>query len=200
MKQRRCFVIGGGGVAERKVEGLLAVGADVTVISPLLTDRLRVLLQQGQIRNLEREYQAGDLEGCDLTFIATDDLEINTKVYHESRMRNIWVNSADDAAHCDFILPAVIERGGLSVAISTGGRSPALARAIREELDEYFGADYEQLVAITGEVRRELEEKSLRAGAEAWNTALKGPVRSLIKEGRVEQAKALLLETLGAKS
>ena len=200
MKDRRCVVIGGGAVAERKVEGLVEVGANVTVISPGITDGLRDLLTQGAIRHVAREYQTGDLAGYDLVFVATDNSEINAAVSSEARSLRIWVNSADDPDHCDFILPAVIRRGDLAVAVSTGGVSPAVTRAIREELDEYFTADYASFVQIAGEVRRELREKSVSPGAGAWNRALKGDFRRLIKEGRPEQARELLLETLGADS
>ena len=200
MKERRCVVIGGGAVAERKVEGLVAVGANVTVISPGITDGLKALLKQGAIRHVAREYQAGDRAGYDLVFVATDNSEINTAVSSEARSLRIWVNSADDPDHCDFILPAVIRRGDLAVAVSTGGVSPAVTRAIREELDEYFTADYAGLVQIAGEVRRELRERSVSPGASAWNRALQGDFRRLMKEGKRVQAKELLLETLGAKS
>jgi precorrin-2 dehydrogenase / sirohydrochlorin ferrochelatase len=200
MKDRRCVVIGGGAVAERKVEGLVAVGANITVISPAITDGLRDLLKRCVIRHVAREYRAGDRAGYDLVFVATDNSEINAAVSNEARSLRIWVNSADDPDHCDFILPAVIRRGDLAVAVSTGGVSPAVTRAVREELDEYFTADYARFVQIAGEVRRELQEKSVSPGASAWNRALQGDFRRLIKEGRPVQAKELLLETLGAKS
>jgi siroheme synthase-like protein len=200
MKDRRCVVIGGGAVAERKVEGLVAVGANVTVISPAITDGLQDLLAQSAIRHVAREYRAGDRAGYDLVFVATDNSENNATVSNEARSLRIWVNSADDPDHCDFILPAVIRRGDLAVAVSTGGVSPAVTRAIREELDEYFNADYARFVQIAGEVRRELREKSVSPGASAWNRALQGDFRRLIKEGKPVQAKELLLETLGARS
>jgi precorrin-2 dehydrogenase/sirohydrochlorin ferrochelatase len=200
MKDRRCVVIGGGTVAERRVEGLVAVGANVTVISPAITDRLRNRLTQGAIRHVAREYRTGDRAGYDLVFVATDNSEINAAVAAEAPSLRIWVNSADDPDHCDFILPAVIRRGDLAVAVSTGGVSPAATRAIREELDEYFIVNYAIFVQIAGEVRRELREKSVAPSAEAWNRALRGDFRRLIREGKTMQAKALLLEKLGAKS
>jgi precorrin-2 dehydrogenase / sirohydrochlorin ferrochelatase len=200
MKDRRCVVIGGGTVAERRVEGLVAAGANVTVISPAITDRLRNMLTQGAIRHVAREYRTGDRAGYDLVFVATDNSEINAAVAAEAPSLRIWVNSADDPDHCDFILPALIRRGDLAVAVSTGGVSPAATRAIREELDEYFIADYAIFVQIAGEVRRELREKSVAPSAEAWNRALRGDFRRLIREGKTMQAKALLLEKLGAKS
>jgi precorrin-2 dehydrogenase len=200
MKGRRCVVIGGGTIAERKVEGLVAAGANVTVISPAITDGLRGLLTQGAIRHVAREYRAGDRAGYDLVFVATDNSEVNAAVSSEAQSLHIWVNSTDDPDHCDFILPAVIRRGDLAVAISTGGVSPAATRAIREELDEYFHEDYASFVQIAGQVRKELREKSVFPDPSKWNRALRGDFRRLIKEGKLVQAKDLLLETLGAKS
>ena len=200
MKGRNCVVIGGGAIAERKVAGLVAAEASVTVIAPILTDGLRELLGEGVIRHVAREYQAGDGASFDLVFVATDDADINPLVFKETRALRIWVNSADDPAHGDFILPAVIRRGELTVAASTGGASPAITRAIREELDDYFTPDYAQLVAIAAEVRRHLRAQSLGASADSWNRALKGDFRRLIKAARWQEAKKLLYETLGAGS
>ena len=200
LKDRRCVVIGGGTIAERKVEGLVNAGANVTVISPAITDGLRDLLNQGAIRHVAREYRAGDRAGYDLVFVATDNSQVNAVVSSEAQSLHIWVNSADDPDHCDFILPAVIRRGDLTVAISTGGVSPAVTRAIREELDEYFREDYASFVEIAGQVRKELREKSVCLDPSKWNRALGGDFRRLIREGKLTQAKKLLLETLGAKS
>jgi siroheme synthase-like protein len=200
MKGRRCVVIGGGAVAERKVEGLLAAWAHVTVISPAITEGLQRLLTQSAIRHVARERRSGDLAGCELAFVAMDDPEENVAACREAHSRYVWVNSADDPAQCDFILPAVLRRGELVVAVSTGGESPAVTRAVREELDECIGADYAQLVQIASEVRKELRGKSIRPTAEVWNNALKGDFRRLIKEGKPAQAKKILMETLGAQS
>lgn len=197
---RRCVVIGGGVVAQRRIEGLLAAGATVTVVSPVITDALVKLVAQGALRHIARAYEPGDLAGCNLAFVATDDREVNQAIFSEALLRGIWINSADDPENCDFILPAVVRRGELSVAICTGGASPATARAIREELETYLTADYARLVKIAGEVRAELREKSLAVSADAWNQALKGEFRRLVNEDRREQAKALLLKTLGADS
>lgn len=198
MRGRPCLVIGGGTVAERKVEGLLAVGAPVTVLSPALTDGLEALVKDGRIRHVGREYRPGDLAGSELAFVATDDAEVNAAVAREGRERGVWVNAADDPAHCDFILPSVLRRGDLVVAVATGGASPALSRAIREELEAYFTEDYATLAEVVAEVRRELKEQARTPGAEAWRKALDGDLRRLIAEGRREEAKARLLWRLRA--
>jgi siroheme synthase-like protein len=200
LSRRRCVVIGGGAVAQRRIEGLLEAGAIVTVVSPAITDALAQWVAQGALRHVARLYEAGDLAGCNLAFVATDDREVNQAVFSEARLRCVWINSADDPENCDFILPAVIRRGELSVAICTGGASPATTRAVREELESYFTADYARLVQIAGEVRRRLREKSLAVSSEAWNQALKGEFRRLLNEDRPDEAKALLLKTLGANT
>jgi siroheme synthase-like protein len=195
---RRCVVIGGGAVAERKVEGLIEAGANVTVISPALTARLQRLVEDGVIVCERRAYQAGDLVGYQMAFVATENAQINAAVYEEGKRRAVWVNAADDPAHCDFILPSVLRRGALAVAVSTGGKSPALSRSIREGLEGHFSADYGSLVEIAAEVREELQRLSLSPCYEAWRSALQGAVREHVRRGEAVQAKSLLLKELGA--
>jgi precorrin-2 dehydrogenase/sirohydrochlorin ferrochelatase len=200
LRQRRCIVVGGGVVAERRIEGLLAAGANLTLISPSVTARLEALATQGSIRLLSRGYEKGDLTGFDLVFVASDDNRVNQAVLADARAENAWVNSADDPENCDFILPAVIRRGDIALAISTGGVSPATTRLIREELESYLTSEYASLARIAGEVRRTLREKSIAASPRAWNEALRGEFRRLLKEDRGAEAKKLLLKSLGAES
>jgi siroheme synthase-like protein len=197
---RRCIVIGGGAVAERKVDGLLAAGAHVTVVSPKISEELRRLILQPSLKHLARKYESGDLAGFAIAFVATDDGAVNAAVFDEARTRGIWVNCADDPIHCDFISPAVIRRGELLVALSTGGATPASARAVREELEDFLTDDFAQLVETASEVRRELQQRSIQATPAAWNRALGGDFRRLIHEGKASEAKRLLLDSLEAKS
>ena len=197
MAGRPCIVIGGGPVAERKAEGLLHVQADVTIVGPNLTELLVSLVMQKKIRHIAREYRKGDLAGFVLAFAATDDSEVNAAVCGDARDLGIWVNVADDPSHCDFILPALLRRGELMVAVSSGGSSPALARAIREELEGYFTEDYATLAEVVGEVRGELKSRFLSPGAEAWRRALNGELRALIRDGSREKARNYLLKQLG---
>ncbi|HEY1372115.1 MAG TPA: bifunctional precorrin-2 dehydrogenase/sirohydrochlorin ferrochelatase [Candidatus Binatia bacterium] len=191
---QRCLVIGGGAVAERKVEGLLEAAASVTLVSPMLTETLERWVKEKKIRHYMREYRKGDLAGYRLAFVATDNPPINRAVYEEAQEAGVLLNSADDPAHCDFILPSVLRRGELQVAVATGGASPALSRAIREELEEYFSEDYELLSDVVADVRRELKEKGIAADAESWRRALNGDVRRLVHEGDIEAAKRRLRE------
>jgi len=193
---RLVLVVGGGAVAERKVEGLRAAGASITVVSPRVSARLAKMADDGDIRVRRRTYRRSDLRGVVVVFAATDDRNVNAAVATDSRRRRIWVNAADDPDHCDFILPSVLRRGSLLVSVTTGGRSPALARIVREELERLLGSDYALLTDLAGDVRRELQTRGEQATAEAWTTALRGDVRRLVAAGRREEARRCLLEAL----
>ena len=197
---RRCVMIGGGVIAERRVEALVTAGAHVIVISPRLTPALLALAADGRIEHEPRRYREGDLAGADLAFVATDAGEVNAAVAREARERGIWINASDDPARCTFILPALVRRGDLTVAVATGGSSPALARAIREELEAYLTDDYATLAAIAAEARREIRATGRPVTAEAWRRALGPEVRRLIVERGREDAKHRLLELLEAGS
>lgn len=198
LTDRLCLVIGGGAVAERKVEGLLRAGGVVTVISPALTERLNVWVKEGKVRHVTRRYRMGDLTGYRIAFAATSNVEVNRAVYAEGRRTGVWVNAADDPSNCDFILPSVLRRGELVVAVSTGGKSPALAKAIREELEAYFPEGYADLAAIISEVRQELQKLSLRVSGDTWRKAINRDLLRLVEEGKRREAKDYLLVQLGA--
>ena len=195
---RACVVVGGGPIAEGKVQGLLAVGADVTVVSPTLTPALTAAVREARITHRRRAYRAGDLEGAALAFAATGESAVNAAVADEARRRGVWVNAADDPAHCDFILPAVVRRGALAVAVSTGGASPALARLVREEIERHLGRDYAALVEVAGDVRRALREEQRRVDAARWHDALSDRrFRRLVAKGRRALAGRRLRACLG---
>ena len=196
LSKRRCAVVGGGNVAERKVESLLVAGAEVWVIAPRLTPGLQGWLGEGRIRHVARAYRAGDLAGHEVVFVATDEGKVNDAVAEEARSRGIWINAADDPAHCDFIIPSVLRRGDLTVAVGTSGASPAVSRLVREELESHLSRDYADLLRIAAEVRQELREAYCHPSAEAWQRALKGDVRRLLREGEAVKAKVRLREEL----
>ena len=180
LRDRPVLVVGGGSVAERKVDGLLQAGARPTLVSPMLSEGLQTHARAGRIRWIDRSYRRG---------------AVNSEVAAESRAHGVWVNAADDPPHCDFTLPSVLRRGELTIAVSTGATSPALARAIREELECYFTDDYRMLADVAGEARREL---GARLGGETWRRALDSELRRLIATGQREAAKTRLLERLRA--
>jgi len=202
MKDRPCVVVGGGTVAERKVEGLLAAGAQVTVISPELTPALAALLKEGRLRHVARPYRQGDLESYEVAVAATDDGAANAEVAAEGRSASgrIWVNAVDDPPNCDFILPSVIRRGDIVIAASTGGASPALARRLREELEAFLSEDYGPLAELLQEVRQELRSRGIVVDPEAWQRAIDGRLRALLARHRTAQARAYLLASLGVEA
>jgi precorrin-2 dehydrogenase/sirohydrochlorin ferrochelatase len=193
---RRCVVIGGGAVSERKVEGLLIADARITVISPTLTPALAALTAAGRIVHVARRYRAGDLRAAALAFATSGDVTVNAAVSREGRRRGILVNAADDPANCDFILPSVLRRGDLTVAVSTGGAAPALARSVRERLEPHVGPDVALLTDVAADVRRELRDHGRVADAAAWQRALDAPLRHLVARGRRAAARQRLLSRL----
>ena len=199
MHGRRCLVIGGGGVAERKLAALLEAGATPTVVSPAITDTIARWAKDRAIELIARRYQSSDLAEHEIAFVATDDGEVNAQVFSDGRRLSVWINAADDPAHCDFILPSVLRRGDLTVAVSSGGASPALSRTIREELELYFTEEYELLVKLAAEARAELQARGLSVPFETWRRALSGDVRQLLMRGDVTRARAVLLRELGVQ-
>ena len=156
LREQPCVVIGGGKIAEGKVEGLLSVQAQVTVIAPDLTSRLRELFESKQIRYLARAYQPGDLSGAFLVICATDQVEINHQVWQEATAHRQLVNVVDDTPRCNFIAPSIIRRGDLTIAISTSGKAPALAVRLKERLQRELGPEYEQFLELAGALREPL--------------------------------------------
>ena len=156
LKAKPCVIVGGGRVAERKTLGLLSCGAQVSVISPVLTEELKRQHAEGKLRWIERGYRQGDLAQAFLVIAATDDEETQKQVYEEAVSNNLLLNVADVPQRCNFILPASVRRGDLTISISTAGKSPALARKLRQELEKRFGPEYRILVDILGAIRPEI--------------------------------------------
>jgi precorrin-2 dehydrogenase/sirohydrochlorin ferrochelatase len=150
---RRCLVVGGGEVGLEKVEGLLACDGRVTLVAPAAVDALRELAEEGSIRWERREYRSEDLDGAFLAIAATGDTDTNIRVFEDAERRAMLVNVVDVPPLCNFILPAIIRSGPLAIAISTAGASPALAKRIRDEIAEEFGAPYARLAVMLNEVR-----------------------------------------------
>lgn len=151
-----CVVVGGGRVAERKVRSLLQVGALVKVISPQLTHSLSCLKEKGKIIHCQRSFRSGDLHKAFLAIAATDDRRANERVFGQALNRKIPVNVVDDPAHSSFIVPSLVQKGDLLIAISTSGQSPALARALRQKLQKEIGAEYIYLLKLLGAVRKKI--------------------------------------------
>jgi len=189
-------VIGGGNIAHQKVVGLLKAEAEVTVVSPELNEEMAELANEGRFRHIKRDYEPGDLEGYTLAFVATDDRSVNATVAVEGKERRVWVNAVDDPPYCDFIMPGIAQKGDLIIAISTSGRSPAMARKMREEIEAFLTEDYAAMLELAAEVRAELREKGTLVDADIWNKALDVELRKLLAEGKQAEAKERLLRSL----
>jgi precorrin-2 dehydrogenase / sirohydrochlorin ferrochelatase len=150
---RRCLVVGGGEVGLEKVEGLLACDGEVTLVSPDAVPALRELADEGSIRWERREYRSADLDKTFIAIAATGDSEVNIRVWEEAEERAMLVNVVDVPPLCNFILPAIVRTGPVAIAISTAGASPALAKRIRTEIAEEYGAPYARLAELLNEVR-----------------------------------------------
>jgi precorrin-2 dehydrogenase / sirohydrochlorin ferrochelatase len=197
VNRRRCLVIGGGMVALRKVKALLDFGALVEVISPRLCAGLKQLLDENRIIVLKRKFQPGDLKGAFIAIAATAGTRTNAEISSEGRRQKALVNAVDDPAHCDFILPSYFRRGGITLAISTSGMSPALARKIRSHLEKEIGKEYETLAVISEEARQELKRDRIKVNRSRWQEALDlDRLTALIRNGRRAEAKSLLLRNL----
>ncbi|MGH2994061.1 MAG: precorrin-2 dehydrogenase/sirohydrochlorin ferrochelatase family protein [Solirubrobacterales bacterium] len=153
LKGRRCLVVGGGAVGLEKVEGLLACGADVTLVAPDAVPELAEHASEGSIRWERREYRPADLEGCLVAIAATSITEVNIAVHDDAERRPMLVNVVDVPPLCNFILPAIVRSGPLAIAISTSGASPALAKRMKREIAEEFGVPYARLAIILNEER-----------------------------------------------
>jgi precorrin-2 dehydrogenase/sirohydrochlorin ferrochelatase len=202
LEQRRSVVVGGGNVAARKVAGLIEAGAHVTVISPALVPELETLAEAGRIIFIDRHYRRGDLVGAFLVIAATDDPAANQAVWREAERRGCLVNVVDDPAHSNFILPAVVRRGDVSVAVSTGGASPALARRLRERLETLVGPEYGELADLLAELRPQLLSR-FESGEARLAVALRlidSELPGIIQQSGREAALLYALELIDSES
>ncbi|MCL6638539.1 MAG: bifunctional precorrin-2 dehydrogenase/sirohydrochlorin ferrochelatase [Firmicutes bacterium] len=189
-----CLVVGGGQVAERKVRSLLECGAGVKVVSPGLSPGLRALAAEGRIDYREGPYVTADLDGVFLVIGATDREEVNRRVADDCAARNLVVNIVDDPGKGNFFVPAVVRRGDLTIAVSTGGRSPMLARKIREELERAYGPQYGDFLEILGRLREKVieNESDENRKTEILERFVSEEILGLLKAGRLETVKERL--------
>jgi len=154
-------VIGGGAVAQRKIETLLEYGAAVNVVTRQLTDELNRYLEEGKIKFLGKEFRENYLNGMFMVVASTDDASLNHRISQEAIKKGLLINAVDQPSHCNFIVPSILRRGDLLIAVSTSGRSPALAKKVRKELEDQFGPEYGTLLIIMGNLRKEVLSKGL---------------------------------------
>ena len=153
LEGRKVLIVGGGNIAEQKIEGVLRSATDVTVVAPQITDRIRTWVEEKRVRHVAGEYRQGMAQGYFLVIAATDSEPVNRAVYEEARSAGALANAVDDPDFCNFYAPAVVNRGDFQIAISTGGASPALAQQIRRELEDQYGVEYGAWTAWLGRTR-----------------------------------------------
>ena len=199
LREQPCVVIGGGKIAEGKVEGLLAARASVTVISPELTPRLHELAEKNQISYFARAYQPGDLTGAFLVICATDQAEINHQVWEEATGNRQLVNVVDDTPRCNFIAPSILRKGDLTIAISTSGKAPALAVRLKERLQRELGPEYERFLELAGELREPLAQHipDFEARKALWYELVDSEILDVLARGDEQAARDMISRMVG---
>ena len=196
LKGKRCLVFGGGTVAEDKISKLQAAGAQISVISPEATPAIRDSARKGQLEWRVREYQPGDLSGAFLSIAATNRWEVNHRIFQEAEELGTLLNVVDDPAQCTFIAPSIVHRGLVTLAISTGGASPALARKLREALTDAPALQWADLAGVLGQVRKEVRKRGVAIDRQRWQCCLTPDLLQLAQSGREDEAVASLLSSL----
>ena len=196
---RKCLIVGGGSVGTRKVLTLLDCGAIVTVVSPDATEKLLELADNGSIRREKRFYLASDLDGMFLVIGATDNEELNRQISADAEKLNMLCNIADRPEVCNFILPAIVNRGDLVISISTSGKSPAFAKKLRKELEKQFGVEYSEFLRLMGAIREKLlsEKHEPEAHKHLFEQLIKSDLVEMIKNNRKEDINSLFFDILG---
>ena len=198
LKGRLAVVVGGGQVAERKIELLLKAGARVKVVAPDLTPELDALLKQARLSHVREKFNAEHLVGAALIIAATDDAGLNREIYQLASAKNIPVNAVDDPEHCSFVMPAIVDRSPIMVAISSGGKAPVLARHLRAKFEALLPSSVGRLASLAGRWRAEVKRRlgSLGERRRFWESVLTGNVASRVSAGRDEDAERLLATEL----
>jgi len=189
---QHCAVVGGGAVAERKVLPLLNAEAKVTVISPHLTPRLAEMAEARLIVHIDRPYRFGDLEGFFLIICATDKNDINQQAAVEARGYGALLNVADEPDLGNFSVPAQVVRGDLLITVSTGGKTPAMARRLREELAQQYGPEYGMYIDLLGKLRQEMKARLATAKDREvfWRETIDRDILELLRQGKIKEAEA----------
>jgi precorrin-2 dehydrogenase / sirohydrochlorin ferrochelatase len=194
-----CVVIGGGKLAEGKVDGLLAGNAKVKIIASVLTPQLHNLVQQNQIEYIAREYQQGDLTGAFMVICATNRSEINQQVWEEANANRQLVNVVDDIPHCNFIAPAILRKGALTIAISTAGHAPALAVRLKERLNREIGPEYERFLELAGKLREPLARHipDFETRKALWYEIVDSNILDVLADGDETAARKIISQVVG---
>jgi siroheme synthase-like protein len=194
-----CLVVGGGAIAVRRISALLEAGALVTAISPKPVPELMTVVKNANITLLAREYRDGDMASSMLVFAATNDAALDERISREAARRGIPVNVADSPLLCSFIVPAVVKRGELQIAISTGGASPALSRHFREELENRYGPEYGQMVEVLRAARHWLRAEKIdpQHRAEKLSALANSDIHVRLRDCDYAGAREIVVQILG---
>ena len=202
LQGRRCLVVGGGGVAARKVAGLRAAGADVLLVAPDAAPALQAMAERGEVEWRREVYGTAYLDGVFLVMACTDNREVNAAVTREAQERGLLALCADDPAAGSFVSPATVRRGDLLVTVSTGGAGPTLAAVLRERLEAEFGPEWASLVDALGAMREIVKTNPDEAGRKAAVRRVlnDATVRELLRAGRRLEAEARIRQCLSLSS
>ena len=196
---RRCVIIGGGQIAEGKISKLLDSGAKIIVISPDATQGIRSFTERGQIELDLRKYQQGDLQGAFLVIAATNDRVVNQEIFEEAEKQGILLNAVDDMPRCSFIAPYIVEKGPVTVAISTGGASPALARKLRENMEVSSALDWADATGVLSKARQIIKDEQIAVDPQRWQCCMTDELLTMIQAGHENEALDLLMDLLLGK-
>ena len=198
LRGRRCVIVGGGTVAEGKISRLLDSGADICVVSPDATPGIRQFVADGAVRWEQRRYERGDLEGAFIAIAATNVREVNRSIFEEAEQRGVMLNAVDDPPNCSFIAPSIVQRGPVTLAISTGGVSPALARKLRESLQVSEALAWADLSSVMAVARSHLREAELLStiDPQRWQCCITYDLVEMAQAGRQAEATETLLAGL----
>lgn len=198
LKQTSCLVVGGGGIAARKASLLLKADADVTIVSPECCDELARWVKEGKVAYKKREFQDSDVKNRKVIIAATDDSDVNVRVSELAHELNVPVNVVDHPELCSFIMPSIIDRSPVQIAISTGGASPVLARMIRTELEGRIPAEYGKLGSLVENYRSEVKKTfgDVEQRRDFWEHVLNGPVAEHVFAGKMDKAQVALEQAI----
>ena len=193
---KHCVILGGGTIAQGKIAALRDAGAKITVISPEATDGIKRAAQRGDITFEQRVYEQGDLEGAFIAVAATNVWHVNRQIYEEAEKLGVLLNVVDDPDQCTFIAPSIVRRDPITLAVSTGGASPALARKMRETLAEAPALKWADLAGALGRARRVIKEQRTVIDPSRWQCVITEDLLELVQSGQEDQAVDIILSQL----